>query len=262
MNARKVLLIRPGGIGDFILSLPALEFLRGDYTEVWCNEQNVSLARFADRAQSILSAGLDRVGVLNADDVLERLSAFDRIHSWYGCARPDFREAVKHLPFEFFPALPREGGTQATAFYCAQVCAPVTRPHIAVPDVRREEWVAIHPFASSPAKRWPLANFQALASRVGQVRWLAGPEEDLENAVRIPDLFDLACWLKRARMYIGNDSGITHLAAAIGVPTIAIFGPSDPSIWAPIGDQVRIVRKLPLDELPVETVLDLVRLLL
>ena len=74
-----------------------------------------------------------------------------------------------------------------------------------------------------------------------EVEWCAGPEEALDNAVRMENLWDLACWLRSARIYIGNDSGITHLAAALGTPVVAIFGPSDPNLWAPRGEHVRIV---------------------
>ncbi|MFN0106091.1 MAG: glycosyltransferase family 9 protein, partial [Bryobacteraceae bacterium] len=63
----------------------------------------------------------------------------------------------------------------------------------------------------------------------------AGPEEPLDNAHRFDSLYDLACWLMGASLYAGNDSGITHLAAAIGVPVVAIFRASDPAIWAPRG---------------------------
>src|SRR5207302_7263558 len=70
------------------------------------------------------------------------------------------------------------------------------------------------------------------------VRWCAGPEEELEDAIHINNLYDLACWLARARVYIGNDSGISHLAAAVGTPTIVLFGPTDPAVWAPLGSRV------------------------
>src|SRR2546422_9830973 len=89
------LLIRPGAVGDFILSLPAMVALRADYTEVWCAEQNVPLARFADSARSIGAAGLDRLGLLPAEDVIGQLRGFDSIVSWYGAALPEFREFVK-----------------------------------------------------------------------------------------------------------------------------------------------------------------------
>jgi ADP-heptose:LPS heptosyltransferase len=114
-------------------------------------------------------------------------------------------------------------------------------------DVEREDFVAIHPFSGSPKKNWPLDNFRELARELEHsmpVRWCAGPEDPpLADAVHIDDLYDLACWLARARLYIGNDSGITHLAAAVGTPILALFGPaSDPAVWAPRGEQVRVGR--------------------
>ena len=75
------------------------------------------------------------------------------------------------------------------------------------------------------------------------VRWCRGPEDPpLDDAVEIGNLYELACWLARARLYIGNDSGITHLAAAVGTPVLALFGPTDPRVWAPRGEHVRVAR--------------------
>ena len=71
---------------------------------------------------------------------------------------------------------------------------------------------------------------RALAAQLARdapIYWCRGPEDPpLPGAVEIPDLFDLACWLARAQLYIGNDSGVTHLAAAVGTPVIAFFGPT------------------------------------
>ncbi|PYT14112.1 MAG: hypothetical protein DMG59_18225, partial [Acidobacteria bacterium] len=58
------LLIRPGAIGDCILSLPALEAARAGYTEVWAPRPVLSLIRFADRTRAIADTGLDLIGVL------------------------------------------------------------------------------------------------------------------------------------------------------------------------------------------------------
>jgi ADP-heptose:LPS heptosyltransferase len=75
------------------------------------------------------------------------------------------------------------------------------------------------------------------------VQWCAGEQDPpLEGAVRIDDLYQLACWLAGARLYIGNDSGVTHLAAAVGTPVLALFGPTDPAVWAPRGPNVRVAR--------------------
>lgn len=233
------LLIRPGAIGDFIVSLPALEALagRGGYTEVWCAQQNVPLARFAGGARSIGSVGLDRLGVMEAGSVIERLRSFDEIISWYGENRPDFRQLVAELglPFQFFRALPGGHG-HAVDFYNSQVGAS-GNPRIICPDVSRT-FAAIHPFASSIAKRAPMEIFQMAARKLEQVmpvHWLCGPEEEWEGAARIADLYDLACWLRGARVFVGNDSGISHLAAAVGTPVLAFFQASDPRVWAPRG---------------------------
>ena len=229
------LLIRPGAIGDCILSLPVLEAARDGYTEVWAPRAVLPLIRFADRTRAIADTGLHLVGVLD-DARVPELESFDSIYSWYGTNRPEFREAVRNLPFTFFPALPiATGGV----------------PRIEVPAALRQDFAVIHPFSGSGRKNWPLERFRALASRLSMpVKWCCGPEECLENPVRIENLYDLGCWLATARLYIGNDSGITHLAAAVGTPVVAIFVSTDPRIWGPRGSQVE-----PLQNPSVEDVL-------
>jgi len=227
------LLIRPGAIGDCIMSLPALEAARAAYTEVWAPRVVLPLIRFADRTRAIADTGLDLVGVVENASV-PPLETFDSIYSWYGTNRPEFRDAVRHLPFKFFPALPP--GT-------------LDIPSIPLPYAPQADFAVIHPFASSPKKTWPLKNFRALAARLDPpVKWCAGPEEPLDDAVRIENLYDLGRWLATARVYIGNDSGIAHLAAAVGTPVIAIFLSTDPRIWAPRGPHVAVLRNPTVDE--------------
>lgn len=244
------LVIRPGGIGDLILSLPALETLRTGYLEVWVSGRNVPLVRIADRVRSIADTGLDLLGVTDPPaPLLNQMRAFDSIVSWYGANRPEFREAADELalPITFHAALPPGDCTQhATDFYLEQVgCPPGAIPLIQC-DAAREPFAVIHPFSGSPRKNWPLEKFRALAhglERGMPVRWCAGREDPpLAGAVYIDDLHELACWLARASLYIGNDSGITHLAAAVGTPVLALFGPTDPTIWAPRGGHVRVAR--------------------
>jgi len=248
------LAIRPGAIGDFIVSLPALECLRAGYLEVWTASANIPLVRFADRVRPIASTGLDLLGVTEPYPSLIRdLAGFDRIVSWYGTGRPEFRAAMGEVgvPCTFLPALPPEGaGRHASDFYLDQVrtladCSSDGIPRIPC-VVERADFAAIHPFSGSPRKNWPLEKYRALARRLEKllpVRWCAGPDDPpLEGAVRIDDLYELGCWLASARLYIGNDSGITHLAAAVGTPVLALFGPSDPECWAPRGPNVRVAR--------------------
>lgn len=260
------LLIRPGAIGDCLLSLPVLEWLRTDYTEVWVPTAVTPLIRFADRACGIAGTGLNLLGVGNLPanpHLVDRLRRFDSIISWYGANREEFRASVSEvgLPFEFHAALPPQGANvHATDFFADQVGAPrglVTR--LNVPTERRRDCIVIQPFSGSKRKNWPLEKFQQLERELPYpADWLAGPEEPLENATHIDDLWELACWLSAARAYIGNDSGITHLAAATGIQTVALFGPTDPDVWAPRAPNVTVVRHQPLEDLSVDTVLQAV----
>ena len=70
--------------------------------------------------------------------------------------------------------------------------------------------------------------------------WCRGPEETLDHAYYLDNLYELGTWLASAKVYIGNDSGVSHLAAAVGTPVIAMFGPTDPAIWAPRGERVTV----------------------
>ena len=267
----KRLIIRPGALGDFVVSIPAMECLRTEYLEIWTARPNVPLAaRVADHARSIQSTGLDllELGSPSAQ-LLEMLRGFDSIVSWYGANRVEFRDAVAalRLPFEFFPALPGEGcGKHAVDFYLHQVraiapCAGDGIPRITCPQARGE-FAVIHPFAGSEKKRWPRDRFQELARRIGKimpVAWCAGPEDELPGARRFDDLYDLACWLAGARIYIGNDSGPSHLAAAVGTPVVALFGPSNPIVWAPRGPHVTVAAAPSVDLITVDQVETLVR---
>jgi heptosyltransferase III len=248
------LVIRTGGIGDFIVSLPAIACLAAEPLEVWTAGRTVPLVRFAGRVRAIGSTGLDLLGVTAPPaGLIETLREFDSIVSWYGANRPEFRETVKALglPFTFLSALPDAPmKTHATDFYLEQVrgIAPCNSDGIPRIEcaVERGDSAVIHPFSGGARKNWPLEKFRALAARLERVmpvRWCAGEDDPpLPGAVRIGDLYELACWLAKARLYIGNDSGITHLAAAVGTPVLALFGPTDPEVWAPRGTHVRVGR--------------------
>lgn len=248
------LIIRPGAIGDFIVSLPAMESLRTEYLEVWTASPNVPLVRFANAARSIAGSGIDLLSIRETSELealIKELRSFDSIVSWYGAGREDFRDLVQTLglPFQFFAALPSEGSAvHATDFYLEQVKSIATCESDRTPRIQCDEgpesYAVIHPFSGSARKNWPLEKFRRMAEkleRVMPVRWCSGAEDPpLEGAVRMDDLWELARWLARARLYVGNDSGITHLAAAVGTAVLALFGTSDPRVWAPRGENVRV----------------------
>jgi len=233
-----------------------MESLKADYVEVWGSSQNLPLARFAHRARSIASTGLDMLEFSPSKKLIAELQSFDSIVSWYGASRVEFRTAVHNFPFEFHSAIPpADCAIHAADYFASQVgCPPPAIPRIDCPRTDGA-FAVIHPFSGSPKKCWPLERYQELARRLPMpVRWCAGPEERLPDAVRIDDLYELACWLATARLYIGNDSGITHLAAAVGTPVIALFGPTGPGVWAPRGPNVRVIAKPMLESIAVDEV--------
>ncbi len=122
---------------------------------------------------------------------------------------------------------------------------------------RAGPWLVLHPGSGSPRKNWPAAGFleagTRLAAAYGLAPVLSAAEADEAVIGRLRamgcgwpvlqdlPLVELAGALAAASLYVGNDSGVSHLAAAAGCPTVAVFGPTDPATWAPRGPAVRIV---------------------
>jgi len=69
-------------------------------------------------------------------------------------------------------------------------------------------------------------------------------------------LLEVAQRLLQCRCYLGNDSGITHLAAMLGVPTVAIFGPTDPAISRPVGPFVKVLQRHTLEDVTVDATIE------
>ncbi|HLX63052.1 MAG TPA: glycosyltransferase family 9 protein [Planctomycetota bacterium] len=135
---------------------------------------------------------------------------------------------------------------------------------------------ALHPGSGGRRKCWPADRFAQLTARISRETNLTplvlfGPADDVTrseferampadvkwHALAHRPLRELFALLHSCRFYIGNDSGISHLAAR-ATRTLAIFGPTDPEVWAPLGEQVRIIRALhgTLADLTVHNVFD------
>jgi ADP-heptose:LPS heptosyltransferase len=115
--------------------------------------------------------------------------------------------------------------------------------------------VIIHPGSGSPLKNWPLERFILLAENLRNkgcsVLWWAGPAEEGMDVpvsfahVRNRSIADLIYLLGHCDLYVGNDSGISHCAAATNTACVLIYGPSDPIVWRPSAEGVRILSKRP-----------------
>ncbi len=104
----------------------------------------------------------------------------------------------------------------------------------------RKPYAVIHPMASTASKAWPASRFAEIARRLHDLEpvFIGGPGEDLSSfsdfechaGAPLETIFSL---MNSASLFIGNDSGPAHIAAAFGVPSVVLFGPSNPCIWAP-----------------------------
>lgn len=133
--------------------------------------------------------------------------------------------------------------------------------HGCTADVRL---ASVHPGAGSRLKRWSEDRFLQVAHHLisvekrkvllvggpaefGLVERIAGllPPSSFDDVLILADLplHLVAALVQRSELFIGNDSGIAHLAAALRVPSLVLFGPTDPRHWAPLGDHVTVLRK-------------------
>ncbi|WP_180538510.1 glycosyltransferase family 9 protein [Nevskia soli] len=106
-----------------------------------------------------------------------------------------------------------------------------------------EPYAVIHASASAPEKTWPAPSFMNVAQHLKrelglQPVFVAGPGEDVSPFQRWPavagaSLESLKALIAGASLFVGNDSGPAHMAAAFGVPLVVLFGPSDATVWAP-----------------------------
>jgi len=278
-TGRRVLVIFPGALGDLICFAPALrELVRryGDYrVELMARSE---LARFAVGRLGVAAAhSLDRaeVGGLFVGAVppatRQFFGAFAAVHSFFAAGDPGFRAALSAVAREahFYPFRPPGEGHMAEAYLGlvgggmdaepgvvllaedrAAASAVVTRMG------GREPGLLLLPGSGSRAKNWPVENFIALAEMFAARDPLAvlGPaEEDLgprlrESRVAVVrglELGTVAALAARVGVFVGNDSGVSHLAAAAGARGVVLFGPTDPARWRPRG-AVRVMRREPL----------------
>jgi ADP-heptose:LPS heptosyltransferase len=272
----RILVLHPGALGDLILALPALDVLRethpgAELTVAGDSDHLRVVARAqADRIVSLATLPLHR---LHGDDALPRADlelweGFERIVAWTGAGDSWFERRIRAVQPGARVAAWRPGPGERR--HVSQIfvdslepaeprSAPLPRIGLdkaARPDPPGEA-VVLHPGAGSPVKRWPEARFVELGRRLRErglpVEVLEGPAEPgaaervaagIPGAARLEglELDALAPVLRRARGFVGNDSGVSHLAAALGVPTVAVFGPTDPRNWAPRGPRVRVLR--------------------
>lgn len=283
----RILVIRGGAIGDFVLTLPAIKLLRDNFPdarlEILGYKHIVALAEgrfYAHATRSIEYAALAGFFVPNAKlapDLVEYFAGFHQIVSFLFDPDGIFAANMERCGVKnYIPVSPKLDDSERAA---AQLARPLQSLALFLEDpaaalypsdtdrafARRffgggEEApvVAMHPGSGSETKNWPLQHWRALGEWLFErdpaaAILLIGGEADravlaaLSGAwkgrnVRFAEdmpLYHVAALIERCKLYIGHDSGISHIAAAVGAPCLLLFGPTDPEVWAPANPRVR-----------------------
>jgi heptosyltransferase III len=283
----RILVIRGGAIGDFILTLPALSALRDAYPnahiEILGYEHIAALGEnrfYAQRVRSIESASLAKFFGKNADlppELAKYFAGFDLIISFLYDPDSIFEENLHRSGARKIVRGPAKIDNRSPA--TRQLAQPIEELDLSISDFtprlypstedRHRAWeflaglpapiVAFHPGSGSEKKNWPLQNWIDLGNHflrnfAGSLLIISGEADEhqtrqLESvwqnprvrfATQLP-LTDLAAAFEKT-VFVGHDSGISHLAAAAGAKCILLFGPTDPAVWAPLNDNAHVIR--------------------
>lgn len=295
MSWGKILVIRGGAIGDFILTLPAIAALRRQFPEAhleilgYPHITQLALAgSLVDRVQPIEARGLAgffaRDGQL-APDLVDYFSEFDLIVSYLFDPDEIFKTNVSrclHGQFIQGPHRPDEKEKiHATQVYLRPLerlaifdSDPVPRLLFHAPR-KTQQVLALHPGSGSEKKNWPEANWAELLRHLVNSTeldlLLVGGEAEGERLRKLAAAFltaritvaqslrlaELAARLQSCVAFVGHDSGITHLAAALGLPTLVLWADSIEEVWRPQGQDVVILKETSgLHRLNIESVIE------
>jgi len=276
----KILVIRGGAIGDFILTLPAITALRRHFPEA-CLEvlgyphivQLAVEAELVNKVRSIearaLASFFARRGEL-AEDLVDYFSEFDLILSYLYDPDEIFKTNVGLCTGAQFISAPHRPDESAGIHATKVFLKPLERLAIFEPDhVPRLslssgpsalDQLALHPGSGSEKKNWPeikwaqlvqylidstsfnllLIGGEAEGDRLGRlIKPLPANRFRVAQSLPLPDLGRL---LERCAGFIGHDSGISHLAAAVGLPGLILWGDTAEQIWRPPSEKMIILR--------------------
>ncbi len=281
MSSRgKILVIRGGAIGDFILTLPAIAALRrqfpGAHLEVLGYPHIVQLAvagELVDRVQPIeagpLAGFFARNGTLNPD-LIEYFSQFNIIISYLFDPDEIFKTNVGRCTKAQFIVGPHRPKETEKVHASKVYLKPLERlaifdadplPRLSINSQRSTiNQIALHPGSGSEKKNWPEEKWANLLEHLVNTTesgfLVVGGEAEGERLQRLTaalpptrarvaqslPLAELARLLQSCSAFLGHDSGISHLAAALGVPAVILWGETMEEIWRPPQATVRIVK--------------------
>src|SRR6516225_244092 len=287
----KILILRGGALGDLLLTLPVLDEIRLNFPqafiEVWGIRPQVDLLQAVDRVDRLDARDLAPMFVAEPiPPILRgRLREFDLAVSFL--SDPD-GVVARNLTFAGVQRVIRGSPTMQPGMHAVYQLASVLEPlglalRDPVPRLKiardhiQKPLLGFHPGSGSQAKNWPLGHWidfiEKIASRFEGLLLIGGEADDevirafrlrwrgppFESVVR-QNLRDLMRALTRCTIFVGHDTGVTHLAAAVQTPTVALFGPTNPDVWRPLGEHVKVIQSQEgrMDAISVTTVMEAV----
>lgn len=255
----RVAVVRLRSLGDCVLTTPALEILKKSRPDlqvgVVVEEPFVAVFEGNPDVSVLLPLRVGRLAHWRPHLCLN-LHGGIRSLRLTALSRAPFRAGFAHFRFSFLHnvRIPRAQeilGVQRkvhTAEHLASAVFYLGAERIEIPrarlfsaggPARAWDYAVMHPVASTPDKTWPARKFLALARQLKlETIFIAGKGDDLSpfgefRTLAGAPLSEVKSLLSRAALFIGNDSGPAHMAAALQVPSVVIFGASDPEIWGP-----------------------------
>lgn len=282
----RILVIRGGAIGDFILTLPAIKLLReafpNSHLEILGYRHIIAVAErrfYADAIRSIEYGAMSGFFVPRSElapDLAEYFGSFQQIVSYLFDPDGFFEANVRRAGVKnFLPAYAKIDDSEHAAKQLArplQSLALYLEDHAATIHPSATDrataaeflatghgsLIAIHPGSGSTKKNWPIEHWRELGGILldeGAELLLIGGEADHAQLATLREAWrgrrvreardlplpQLAAVLERCALFLGHDSGISHLAAAVGARCVLLFGATDPAVWAPVNPRVTVI---------------------
>jgi len=278
----RICVLFPGALGDFICFLPALrQCADASAVDVLARSEFAAIAPPGVNVNSLERSEVRLLFTDDgaADPrVIQFFSAYTAVYSWFASRQSVFVEQLQKAArgrAQIFPFRPDKITSHQADYYLSclnrnvpKAPQPLVEPR---PDallwcdnvyprsgINSEPFLIMAPGSGAKGKNWPEAHYLRVAhwwreQCGGKAVVVVGPVEaerhsfeHLSSYCHVAsglDLAQLTALIARCDVYVGNDSGVSHLAAAVGARTVVIFGPSDERQWAPLGPRVSILRR-------------------
>ncbi|MDM8525002.1 glycosyltransferase family 9 protein [Desulfococcaceae bacterium HSG8] len=273
---KKLLIIHQGALGDVVAIFPAIMRLKKNFsqTDILCQSKIGKLAHHLNIIDKYFPTEGSVWASLYSESPAARVQQIlcDYHEIVLFSYSEQLEETIGRITGKKIHRIPPRADVSQPVHVAEHVsshlvkCGLFPLPEEVPRESRRDERaydptkILLHPGSGSKRKCWPLSNFmavEAILEKEGMIpEFILGPAEYFmeellrdryDRVIAVSDLPELAALLESAGGFIGNDSGATHLAAFLGVPTVAVFGPSDPERWRPLGSSTGVLRPDDLD---------------